>query len=143
MRMFVAVLVLSLVGMATAGALDPEPDSLGDAELNWVMNFDWQTEPGIYSVAGVNANFKLADDEVALFGAEAGRFAVESEGAESFRDTDAVILKADGPLADSMIVMAHVALGFVHDDDWNEPKCGRFTRCDQRKHIERQCGACQ
>jgi uncharacterized membrane-anchored protein len=143
MHVYVAALILSLVWIATARALDPEPESHGDPASDWVLTFDWQTEPRIYSVAGANANFRLGEDEVALFGAEAGRFAVELEGAESFRDIDAVILKAEGPLADSMIVMAHVPMGFVHDDDWHELNVDDLLDAIRGKHIERQCATCQ
>jgi uncharacterized membrane-anchored protein len=120
MYVYAAALVVSLVGVATADALEPNPDSSEDAEFRWLLGFDWQTEPGVYAVSGANATFTLGDDEVALFGAEAGRFTVESQGAESFRDTDVVVLKAEGPLADSMITMEHVPFGFVRDDDWHE-----------------------
>lgn len=120
MQAYVVPLVLSCMWVATAGAFDPNPERSADAELDWFLGFDWQTEPGVYGVSGANASFTLGDDEVALFGAEAGRFAVESEGAESFRDTEAVILKAEGPLEGSMIVMAHARLGFVRDNDWHE-----------------------
>jgi uncharacterized membrane-anchored protein len=120
MYVYAAALVVSLVTVATADALDPNPDSSEDAEFGWFLDFDWQTEPGVYAVSGANATFTLGHDEVALFGAEAGRFTVELEGAESFRDIDAVILKAEGPLANSMIALEHIPFGFVRDNDWHE-----------------------
>src|SRR5689334_8873821 len=106
LRAFSAAVIITLAFSANAEV---------EQDWSWVKSLSWQAGPGNYPVDNAHAHFVMQAGEVGLFGSQAGQFMVRTEGTESFRNVDAVIVPTQGIFANSELAIAHADLGYVRD----------------------------
>jgi len=79
------------------------------------------SKAGAYRVGAIpGAWFHLQSDELGVFGAHAGHAVALTQGIDQFRNVEGFVLKADGPLEDSFIVLQFYQAGYIRDADWAE-----------------------
>ena len=84
-----------------------------------IANLSWQLGPNSHTLPASNAVIQTQQDEAFLHGTDAHEFARLSEGHSRFQP-DAVVLKLDGPLAESVVMYTYSDVGYLKMDDWEE-----------------------
>lgn len=104
------------VGMASAAhAQTLQQTAVEDA----IAALDWQIGASSHALDSSSVLIQTRDDEAFLEGPDANEFMRISEGHARFQP-DAVVLKLNGPLADSFVTYSYTDIGYVKMDDWDE-----------------------
>jgi len=86
---------------------------------NAIANLNWQVGAASHYLDVSEAYIHTKDDEAFLRGKDAHELMRLSEGHDAFKP-DAVILKLDGPMADSIVTYQYSETGFLKMNDWEE-----------------------
>jgi uncharacterized membrane-anchored protein len=100
-----------------------------------IASLGWQLGPKSHTLPSSNAVIQTQHDEAFLQGADAHEFARLSEGHTGFQP-DAVVIKFDGPLAESFVMYSYSDLGYVKMDDWEEFIDPSYILKEIRKNTE-------
>jgi hypothetical protein len=98
--------------VATAYAQAVQEDTLMGA----IANLNWQIGANTYTLPFANSVIDTQDDEGFLLGDDADELLRLLEG-HSELDVDALVMKIDGPLADSYVTYSYEETGYVKMND--------------------------
>lgn len=113
MRIIAAMLAIFAMLAGPASAQAP------DGSAKQISDFAWQTEPKAYKVGSIAATMTTEADEAVVTGTEAGAVMSFLQGIKGYDDVQGLVVKTDGPLANSFVVISHDPIGYVKDDDWS------------------------
>ncbi|QJE72031.1 DUF2167 domain-containing protein [Aerophototrophica crusticola] len=113
MRIVTAILALFTLLAGPASAQVP------DGSAKQLSDFNWQTEPKAYKVGSIAASMTTEADEAIVTGTEAGAVMSFLQGIKGYDDVEGLVVKTEGPLANSFVVISHDPIGYVKDDDWS------------------------
>jgi uncharacterized membrane-anchored protein len=102
-----------------------------------IAKLNWQFGPGSHRLSASKAVVKIGHDEAFLEGANAHGFMRLIEGHSEFKP-DAILLKVDGPLADSTVQFQYHEAGHIDMDDWDREVNSAEILAAVRKNTEEQ-----
>lgn len=102
-----------------------------------IAKLNWHFGPGSQSLSTSKVVVKIERNEAFLEGANAHEFMRLSEGHSAFKP-DAIVLKLDGPLADSAFQFQYHETGHIDMDDWDREVDSAEILIAVRENTEQQ-----